>query len=522
MSNTDARQQALQAMSGFVPQPTAAVTYRSNGKVLVLGSKEEIKACDQLPDEVSWQAVSGQPSDLDISGFLGQFTVSIGGAGAAGVMMQGDAILDLHEHPVLDKQMLPPGYFHAPVAEWEALDIADQLSSIEGEFEKPKYFKYDPSICAHGANGKSICTRCIDACPAEAIVSAGDKIEVNPNLCQGGGSCAAVCPSGAITYAYPGLQDSGKRLRLMLEQYRNAGGTEPSLLFHQEDAEVESYLQSRPNLLPVPAEELASVGPDLMLSAFSYGAETVELLLDDSVPEKSRQAIESQIGWIRELMSALRMDGRRLALVREAQVAPDVDDEFPAAPMSIDLPVEKRRTMFLAVDHLFKQAAPEVAETALRSGAPFGTIAVDSDKCTLCFSCVSACPGKALQDGSGSELPELRFVESKCLQCGACEITCPESAINLTPRFIFDAEQRNRSVVVGRDKPFACISCGKAFAPESVISKMTDKLKDHHMFGTERAMNRLKMCEDCRVADVVNDPEAFGGQFDPMNKFRSH
>jgi len=25
------------------------------------------------------------------------------------------------------------------------------------------------------------------------------------------------------------------------------------------------------------------------------------------------------------------------------------------------------------------------------------------------------------------------------------------------------------------------------------------------------------MCEDCRVADIVQDPEAFKGSFDPLN-----
>lgn len=522
MSNADARQQALESSSGFVPQPTAAVSYQSNGKVLVIGSKDQVKSCEQFSDDISWQAVPGQASDLSITGYLGQFAVSVGGSGAAGIMVQGDAILDLNEDPVLKVEMLPPGYFHAPVAQWEALDIVDQLGSITGEFEKPRYFNYDPSICAHSANGKSVCTRCIDACPAEAISSGGENIEVNPNLCQGGGSCATVCPSGAISYAYPVRQDSGKRLRLLLQGYKNAGGTDPGVLFYQEDAEVEAVLELRPNLLPVPVEELASVGPDLLLAALAYGAEIVELLVDESVPGKSRQAMESQILWLRALLGGLNIDEQRLSLVSDPAKVPEINDSYAPLEMKIDLPAEKRRSIFLAIDHLSAHAPSKPVEVALGEGAPFGTIAVNAESCTLCFSCVSACPGKALQDGSGRELPELLFVESKCLQCGACEQTCPESAINLTSRFIFDAEQRNRPVLLNQDRPFACISCGKPFAPESVITKMTEKLKDHHMFGTERAMNRLKMCEDCRVIDVVDDPEAFGGQFDPMNKFRNH
>ena len=49
---------------------------------------------------------------------------------------------------------------------------------------------------------------------------------------------------------------------------------------------------------------------------------------------------------------------------------------------------------------------------------------------------------------------------------------------------------------------------------------MQEKLKDHYMFDSERALNRLKMCEDCRVVDIAQDPEAMGGQFDPLKGFR--
>jgi heterodisulfide reductase subunit A len=45
----------------------------------------------------------------------------------------------------------------------------------------------------------SLCERCIDACPYEArtIDYDNDKVRVNPAMCQGCGSCAAICPNGA-------------------------------------------------------------------------------------------------------------------------------------------------------------------------------------------------------------------------------------------------------------------------------------------------------------------------------------
>ena len=145
---------------------------------------------------------------------------------------------------------------------------------------------------------------------------------------------------------------------------------------------------------------------------------------------------------------------------------------------------------------------------------------IDAEKCTLCMACVGSCPGRALQDGSNREVPEVFFIESNCLQCGACVQTCPEDAIALHPRLLFDHEIRNRARALNRDTPFACIACGKPFAPTSVIHKMQEKLKDHHMFGNPRALDRLKMCDDCRVVDIVQDADAMGGEFNPLKRFQ--
>ena len=81
---------------------------------------------------------------------------------------------------------------------------------------------------------------------------------------------------------------------------------------------------------------------------------------------------------------------------------------------------------------------PEVI--ALPEDAPFGAVTVDKDKCTLCMSCVSACPVSALQDNQAA--PQLRFIEKNCVQCGLCEKTCPEDAIALVPRLLTTAARK--------------------------------------------------------------------------------
>ena len=99
------------------------------------------------------------------------------------------------------------------------------LTEMVGEFEKPRYVKYDEALCAHGRNTRTGCTRCLDVCPTGAITSAGDKVNIDPYVCAGCGSCASVCPTGAATYALPPREAVFERLRTLLTVYEKAGGS---------------------------------------------------------------------------------------------------------------------------------------------------------------------------------------------------------------------------------------------------------------------------------------------------------
>ncbi len=514
MANAEARRQALEVRDRYEFEPTSLVSYRSNGKLLALGNTASLARCDELPSSIDLQRLEVD-GGIEIEGYLGHFSLRRGEAS-----WQADAILDLNSTPLLAREMLPPGYFHWPPEQDLDTDLLDDLRDLGGEFDKPKYFVYDESICAHGVNGQIACNRCIEACPAGAISSLVEKIEVDPHLCQGGGACSTVCPSGAIRYLYPTLRDQGRRLRGMLDAYREQGGEAAILLFHADSHEPGDYVEAYDSLLPLPVEELASVGPDLCLSALAYGASQVVLLVDQATPASAVSNLEAQIGWLGDVIAALGLDAACLALCKDGDEIPLLSNRRELPPAVHDVPPGKRDAIYRALDHLVAELQPAVDSVELADPAPFGSAAIDADKCTLCMACVGACPGRALQDGSNREVPEVFFIESNCLQCGACVTTCPEDAIDLTPRLLLDAEARRRSRALNRDQPFACISCGKPFAPTSVIHKMQEKLSGHHMFGNQRALDRLKMCDDCRVADIVQDPEAMGGQFDPQKGFR--
>jgi NAD-dependent dihydropyrimidine dehydrogenase PreA subunit len=132
-----------------------------------------------------------------------------------------------------------------------------------------------------------------------------------------------------------------------------------------------------------------------------------------------------------------------------------------------------------------------------------GSLKVNADKCTLCLSCVSACPASALQDNP--ELPQLRFIEKNCVQCGLCATTCPEDAIELAPRFLRTPE-RKQAQVLNQSQPYGCVKCGKPFGTLKAIEAMLGKLAGHSMFQGP-ALERLKMCSDCRVIDIYSNAD---------------
>jgi ferredoxin len=121
------------------------------------------------------------------------------------------------------------------------------------------------------------------------------------------------------------------------------------------------------------------------------------------------------------------------------------------------------------------------------------------------LSCVGACPESALADNP--DRPQLKFIEKNCVQCGLCETTCPEGAITLNPRlWLADGgKARRQARVLHEVEPYHCIRCGKPFGTLKAVELMMGKLAGHAAFQGA-ALERLRMCGDCRVIDVYSQP----------------
>ena len=273
------------------------------------------------------------------------------------------------------------------------------------------------------------------------------------------------------------------------------------------ETRIDDCLSNRDGVLFV--EELASTGMDVWLSALAYGANAVLLVDAGAMPDSVAGFIRQQVDTADSILQGLGYRHNATRIVDPESVALNCETASPfdlQKVASFAGSTEKRRTLLQAIDHLYQQSSSARALIPLPAQSPFGRISVDANACTLCMGCTSVCPSQALS--AGNEIPKLEFYEINCVQCGICAAACPEHAISLEPRLVADAEQRRAKVVLHEEEPFCCIRCGKAFATRSIIDNMTKKLAGHHMFQSERAIQRLMMCEDCRVIDVVQDQDA--------------
>lgn len=429
-----------------------------------------------------------------------------------------DLVLDLGETAYFRMPQPPQGYAAPGRDPLDQALAVQQLGQLVGEFDKPKFFVYKENLCAHGRSKIIGCNQCVEVCSTAAISEDGDHVKVEPHLCMGCGGCATVCPSGAMAYAYPRVADVGMRLKTLLSTYARAGGKQACLLFH--DPAKGRDLVARlgrdgaglpARVIPVETFHIASVGIDSVLGAFALGATQVAILATGAEPESYLAALRRQLGFAEEIVQGLGFGGRHFILV-EADGAAALERSVwglePAQgcpPATFHLANDKRTTLEFVFSHLAKHAPQPADAVALGAGAPYGTLSVDKERCTLCMSCVGACPEKALLDGK--EAPQLKFIEANCVQCGLCARTCPENAISLQPRLLLTRAAKEPRVL-NETEPFLCVKCGKPFATRQMVESMLGRLGGHSMFAAPGALDRLRMCADCRVTDLVQSEKS--------------
>ncbi|MGL4918393.1 MAG: 4Fe-4S dicluster domain-containing protein [Aeromonas allosaccharophila] len=538
--NARARAYALQhavKTDNLIP---ATVSYQSQGRLLLVGPEDRIRRAASLlpagvkPTLLVSEAVhDAEAADLEaifdataslaaltlrepsLTGYLGQFQLTgLNGQGervnlaalcftqqaAANGEPRFDLVADLGRAPLFALERLPVGYLHLTDDQGLAERLAE-LCALTGIFDKPRYFRLDPEACAFTARGVPGCSRCLDVCPTDALKPINGRIQIDPHLCQGFGSCASACPTGAIAYHQPDANTSGDYLLRLLKHYREAGGDAPQLLIAGENERewVETELTRLPaNWLPVWVEESASLGIESWFAALAYGASAVRIALGDDAPASVRALVERELASAAVLLAGAGLAVDRIALF-DADAGEPVSGQPALALLDKPLKGDKRENLFAAFDALWQANEGSREPLAVPHGAPYGSVELKDADCTLCMGCVAVCPSRALH--AVGHTPGLNFIEQDCIQCGMCEKACPEQAIVLTPRLQPVPEARRAVQSLKAEEAACCIRCSKPFAPASMIRRIQQKLAGHSHFQNEAAQ-RLLMCEECRVKDV--------------------
>jgi ferredoxin len=314
-----------------------------------------------------------------------------------------DLILDFSDQPLLTMHHLPQGYF-APRRDAAKLAFAiAELGQMVGEFEKPKFFAYKEKICAHSRSEIIGCTKCIDVCSTKAISSDGDHVKVEPHLCMGCGACATVCPSGAMTYAYPRMSDLGKRVKTLLTTYREAGGRDAMLLFHNptsgrdligRTARRGKGLPAR--AIPLETHHVAAVGMDLLLGTLAMGASQVALIISPDESSEYRTALRAQMDIAETIVHGLGLTGVHFSLLATDDAAV-LESELWALRPAATVPAasfafsnDKRTTLEFAFGHLLRHGSERPAEIALPAGSPYGT----GDRPRLVLGVLASAPAR--------------------------------------------------------------------------------------------------------------------------------
>lgn len=525
--NMSARGEALRQTGRADSLLPVSVTYESRGRLLLIGPEDRVRRAAALaaPELHLTLAVSEQPSDSQardleaifnataalesltvrdaaLEGYLGHFSLRVRSQGGESLLLerlchgpQGhfDLVLDLGLRPLIVLERPPFGYRH--LADDEALaEAMGALAGMIGLFDKPRYFTLDSEACAFTARGVPGCSRCLDRCASDAIRVEAGQVRIDPFLCQGLGSCASACPTGAIHYREPEPEVLEDYLWRLLERYRAAGGHHPSLLIVAHETPL--ALEQLPgHWLPLSVDEVGSVGVESWLLALAAGAGQVCILTTGCGPTV-RQSLEQEVAQAQLLLGGA-------GLPRDAIALWDGESPLPASVARLPLlarPVKggKRERLFAAFDALRGDAGTD-QPIPLPAGAPYGAVVLAEADCTLCMGCVAVCPTGALH--SPGDMPALHFTEQSCVQCGLCERACPERVIALAPRLLPDTQARRSARQLKGEEPACCIRCGKPYAPASLVRRIREKLAGHSQFQGA-AFDRLLMCEDCRVRDV--------------------
>ena len=322
--------------------------------------------------------------------------------------------------------------------------------------------------CVRSLSVWTSCTKCVEACPEQAISDDGayQSIIVDLDACTDCGLCAAACPTDAFTAPYDVeafVDTTGPRivcgdgglpcigalatedliavvLRVgdvtLVDRPCAHGSAHATVAGRVAEARTFLHAAGLPGSVTVVVEpEPAASGPDASASlSGETGRETVltdrrRWLLGGGKPSSEPRPSRGS------LKQPDRLDKDALQYTQD-----------------------RRWRLLSRLPADLTPSAPTVPGAALSftSSKTF-----QAENCTLCTICVRICPTGALT--SGRSFRDLKLDTSQCVRCGLCHEVCQTDAIHLAETTSIVDFLDRAPTVLGRVKSRKCGECGMSY-----------------------------------------------------------
>jgi ferredoxin len=444
--------------------------------VAVVSSAEE-----ELPAGTEGLLVVGQGRNRSKESLLLVENVAAIGLGMEQLMFQINANLGKMIAADLVKTTTP-----RPFDEDAQYSRRDLFSGFRSPGSFPKTYSTAPVIYNAICEARYGCSKCVEACPTQALSIANGSVVLKEQDCSRLGLCTSVCPVSAIQLPrysesqFQGLiygiartnQSASKMLVLTCD--RNVPQPEPWMFIEQVD-------------------DIGTIGTRQLAMALGSGIDKVIVHCADgacSGKVAASRAVES----IRSLIEN-RLDANETPLVRylEGEGAKEEIVKIYNIPSG-----QYVKPQYVFGSDAWANYINALKQIASPQGSTLGLGLTNlniSDTCTLCQVCEKYCPHSALRVVSGS----LEFDSSKCTGCGYCAQICPEHSITLLRlERVTDVESR----AVFQDEIVNCARCNQPLGSATYMKNVKARL------GKEDPM--MKYCNSCKQQIAVE--KMFGKQ----------